>query len=437
MKKLMEKVINELTDHKAEADLIYSSSKSLSLKVNAGKISEYKVSSSEILGVRAIKDGKVGISYTEAFDDESLKFMIKQALSNAEMSGAQPAEKILNLTGTLTDEMTYPEDEIDINVKVAKTIELESKVKSGDPRVVTVPWNGYSENEFTSEYLSSRGRSTSYKDKTYSIATSALMDEKGKKANYYDSNIAHKFNELKWDDVINNSLFHAKNLLGSKTIPNGKYQVRFDEDCLRDLLSCFSNFYSAKASMDKVNPWSAKLGTQVMSQDLTLIDEPLYEKSFRTSKFDSEGVERKTLTLVKDGELKSFYHNSVTANHFGTTTTGHASRGPASSIGVSGTHVLVKGKNKKPLPHKYIEVIDMAGLYSGANRVTGDFSVGIKGYVWENGERKTSFENMTLSGNLMEILNRVDVVGDELLPSQDLSFFSVPLIFHDLSVAGS
>lgn len=437
MKNVMERVLNELTDHKAEADLLFITSKSLKMSTQNAAISEYKVSSSQILGVRAMKEGRVGISFTESLDDESVSLLIKQALQNAETSEPNPDETLLSLTGEIRDENNKPEAPVDMALKTKKAIELETKPKSMDSRVVSVPYNSYSESEYFSHYMSSRGRSAIYTDKSYTVMASALMDDKGKKANYYDFHSAHKFNELKWDKVIETSLFHAKNLLEEKTLPTGRYPVMFTSDGLKEILGCFSNFYSAKSAIDKMNPWGDRVGEEVVSKDLSIEDHPLYEKSFRISKFDGEGVERKPMFLVQDGVLKNLYHNSVTAKKFNTKTTGHAVRGPDSSLGVTGTDLIIRGKNKKPLPPKYLEVIEMAGLYSGANRVTGNFSIAVKGYVWENGKRTMTFGNVTLSGNLMEILKRAEVVGDELMPSTDESFFSVPLMFDGMSIAGA
>jgi PmbA protein len=437
VKKLMEQVMNHVSDLKSDADLILSNSKSLKMSSQNGSISEYKVSSSQMLGIRVIKNGAVGISYTEALDSDSLKFMVNQAVQNAEANEANPNEKILDLNGSLSDEAFYPESETDMAYKTKKALELESAVKARDSRVVAVPYNSYSENEYQSLYLTSKGRSTTYSDKIYSITSSALLDEKGKKANYYDYNLAHTFNELQWDKVVETSLFHASNILEAKTLPTGKYHVRFTTDSLKSLMECFSNFYSAKSAMDKVNPWANKIGEQVISKDISLEDQPLYAGAFRTSLFDSEGVKRRPLSIIKEGTLNSFLHNSITANYFNTETTGHGSRGAASSLNVSGTHFLINGKNIRPLPPKYLEVIQMDGLHSGANRVTGNFSVAVKGYFWENGQKTMTFGNITLSGNLIELLKNVEVVGSELETSTDLSFFSVPLMFNDLSIAGT
>lgn len=437
MKKLMENVINKITDHKAEADLIYSGSKSLKLSSQKGTLSEYKVSSSQILGIRVIKDSKVGIAYTEALDQDSLDFMIKEALNNAEMSEANPHEMILDQSGEISDVIKYQDESVSIDTKTKLAIEMETLVKGADKRVVAVPYNSFSENEVEQYYLSSRGRNTHFKDQSFSITSSALMEENGKKSSYYDYQSAHLFNELNPEKVRSTALTYAKDFLREESIPTGRYSIQFTEDCLKEMIGCFSNFFSAKAAIDKVNPWSQKLGEIVTSSDLNITDEPLYAKSYRISKFDSEGVERQSLSLVKDGVLTSFYHNSVTANKLATKTTGHASRGPGSSIGVSGTDIVITGKNIKVMPSRYLEIVQLDGLYSGANRVNGNFSAGVKGYLWENGERKVVFGNITLSGNMMDLLKKVEVTGTDLRASTDQSFFSQPLVFHDLSIAGS
>jgi PmbA protein len=432
----MENVISELQGKRAEGDLIFSSNKSLKMSAQKGMISDYKVSSSQILGLRAIKDGKVGISYTEAMDEESLKLMVEQALNNAENSNRNPHEGILDLKGDLLDHVNYAEDEIDIKIKTQKSIELESKVRALDSRVVAVPYNSFSENDSNLMYLSSKGRFTSSNDKIYSIASSALMEESGRKSNFYDYHLTHGFCDLNFEKVINTSLFHAKHLLTESPLKTGKYSIVFSEDCLKSIFECFSNFFSAKSAMDKMNPWVDRIEDMVISKNITIHDVPDYKNAFRKSLFDSEGVQQNSIELISDGVLKSFYHNSVTANFFNKKTTGHAIRGPSSSIGISGTNIVISGSKAESLPDTFLEVIQMDGLFSGANRVTGNFSVAVKGYFWERGERRQVVGNCTLSGNFMEMFKNVSVNNLCINASTDFNFFSVPLCFHDLSIAG-
>lgn len=437
MKNLMERMASQITDYKAEGDIILSKSKSLKISVQNYLLSDYKVSSSQILGVRVVKDNRVGISYTESLDEDSLKSVIDQAIENAEISDENPYEKVLNLSGEMNDILIPVEDQISTQEKIKNVLELEASPKRLDKRVQSVPYNGYTESDVESHYLSTKGRYGLYIDNSFSIYSSVLLAENNKKANFFSYDIAHRFSDLNWKKVTEDSLYHAQQFLQEKPLTTGKYAVKMTHDTFKNLYEVFSGVFSAKSAKDKMNPWGEKLGQMVTSSDITIEDHPLFSKSFRVSKFDSEGVERKALKLVENGVLNTFYHNSVTANYFKTQTTGHASRGPSGPMGISGSNIIIHGKNVKPIPPKYIEIVQMDGLHAGTNRITGDFSLPVKGFLYENGEKVMTFGNITLSGNFYDMMKNLEVNGTELNASTDLSFFTVPLTFNDLSIAGS
>ena len=98
MNKILEKVMNAVIDQGADGDLIFSSSKTLKMSAQKSALDTYNVSSSQILGLRVIKGERVGITYSEALDDESLHLLVKQALENAQATGVSPFERILNLS---------------------------------------------------------------------------------------------------------------------------------------------------------------------------------------------------------------------------------------------------------------------------------------------------------------------------------------------------
>jgi PmbA protein len=84
LKNTLEKIINFSNDFGADqCDAILSKGESFSLSAQNSEIDKYKVSGAQVIGVRAIKDSKVGISYTESFDEESLKIAAKSAVENA------------------------------------------------------------------------------------------------------------------------------------------------------------------------------------------------------------------------------------------------------------------------------------------------------------------------------------------------------------------
>ena len=191
--------------------------------------------------------------------------------------------------------------------------------------------------------------------------------------------------------------------------------------------------------MEKTNPFADKLGKQVAGESITIKDIPLYPDAFSKSYFDSEGSTRQDLTLIENGRLNSFYHNSATANFFKTKTTGHASRGAKSALGVSGTTRVISRGNSSDSEikaGKYFEVHSLQGLYSGANAISGEFSFAASGYLYQEGEMIQPVKGVTVSGNFHTMLLGLNIIGDTILPTNDFEFFSPLLRFESMSVAG-
>jgi len=160
----------------AEADLIVSEADSLSLKALSGELDEYTVSNTQSFGVRVIKDDKVGIAYSEASDEESLSWMVNQALHNATYSKAEPHEKIIDNQQQLNtdDAIFYLEDKATVDEQIALVLELEKGLIAKD-RVKNVPYNGLGQSSnhrflFSSSGLQAASRKRSVYAYAYALA---------------------------------------------------------------------------------------------------------------------------------------------------------------------------------------------------------------------------------------------------------------------------
>jgi PmbA protein len=179
-----------------------------------------------------------------------------------------------------------------------------------------------------------------------------------------------------------------------------------------------------------------KLGEQVFSKGVTLVDDPHRVRGLGSSPFDDEGVANRLWNLIDDGVLTTWLLNTSSARQLGLTTTGHASRGSAGPAGVGTTNLtLLPGQT------------DQAGLMADAgtgvlitsmfgpsiNGNTGDWSVGCSGYWFEKGELAYPVAEITVAGNLIDIFAR-------LVPGSDLEFrgaANAPSILVDgLAIAG-
>lgn len=423
-----------------QADVILNTGSSFSISAQKKEIDKYKLSGSSVVGIRAIKDNKVGISYSEALDDNALELAAKTAIDNAKNSDVNENETIsVKSDGDLISKSKYEKDNSSTQEKIDFCLKLESEVYARDSRVQAVPYNGFSEGESETYYMNSLG-TFGYDNEFYmSCYTSALIHEGELNSMHYHGVMGTQLKTLNFEECVAESLEHASQWLKAGPVTTGHYDIVFTPDQFVSVFGCFGNIFSAKAAWDKVNPFAEKMNENVAFNELTVVDVPMYQDAFFTYEFDSEGVGRKDLTLIENGVLKNFYHNTSTANYFKTKTTGHASRGPKSSLGVGGTNKLIKPGSTSDTSVKsgeYIEIHALQGLHSGANAISGEFSFGASGYLCRDGKRIQPVKGITVAGNYHHMLMKIKAIGDVIHPNTDRSFFAPTIRFDGLSVAG-
>lgn len=440
MKKLLQEIIQEALNLKADAcDIIVNSGESLSLSAQNEKLEKYKIAKTSILGIRVIKNQRVGLAYSESFDKDAISFAVKSAVENSEYADINEYE---NIEYKSSDDFIQNKSDIvdnsSIEEKIELAIKLESEVKTRDNRVTAVPYNGLSFSESKNYYMNSLGTYTETANVSISATTSALVKSGDATSMHYVGVNTKSLKNFDLNQCVEECLEHAVNWLEAKPVASGNYNVIFMPDVLGELLYSFSNYFSAKEAMEKTNPWESKLNQAVASSRFTLVDVPKYQDAYTQYFVDSEGVERKDLTLIENGVLKSFYHNTATAKYFKTTTTGHASRSAKSSLNVSGTNWLIKPgtmKENEVTEGLYLEIHDTMGLGRGDN-LSGDFSFGASGYLCKDGVRIQPVKEITIAGNFNKMLTGDFKMGAILQANSSLSFFSPKIKFNDLYIAG-
>lgn len=424
------------------ADCILDTSSLLSLKAEDQELSEHKVSSSLVLGVRVVKNNRVGTSYSESWDKESLQQMVDEAISFSEYTKEEPLEAIELerrefLDGT-TDKI-YQEDNSSLDAKIKFTMALESEVKKKDQSVKSAPYNNLSVNERQSVYGNTLGTFCGQKSRSFSCFTSALLEKDGQTSMHYHGNVGRTFQDLDLHNVVDESFVHAEKLLGAGPIETGDYDIIFTPDELSDLFGCFSGLFSGRSAMNDTNPWKDKVGERLAIPEFTLVDDPLYDQAYSYHLFDDEGNLTQKMTLIENGALRTFYHNSVTSKHFKVANTFHGSRSARSTLGVSGTNrIIMPGKTSEESMRKdrYFEVIKMQGLHSGADSVSGNFSFGASGYLKEGDEIIKPVAGITISGNFFDLLKEIKDMGDTHHSDSGQSFFAPTIRFGGLKLAG-
>lgn len=422
-------------------DVIISGSESFSLKAEQGELSEYKKSNTAALGVRVIKNQRVGMSFTEDLSDEAIKLTLTNAQSNSRFSKVDEFQTIEE--GTQVDDANARvnnEFSPDANEMIEKSLYLESEVRNRDKNCQSAPYNGVSEGISNFAIGNSKGVLCTHQSKSYTAYTSALVKKGDKNAMHYLYDSKRDFRELDYDRVINGSLEVANNFIDATQIKTGNYDVTFEVDLFDNILSSFMLLFSARAAINKSNPWKDKLGEVVADSRLTFKDDPFFLQGHSVCPFDGEGKKKQVNTLLENGKLAQFLHNSATAKELGLENNFCATRGAKSALGATTSNFLIEaGTNTQNEfdSRRYVEILTAQGLHSGIRPISGEFSLGVSGRVWNNGEIEAYFKDVTVSGNFFKMLGEVDLISDQIESSSDHSLFTPKILFSNLMIAGS
>ena len=340
-----------------------------------------------------------------------------------------PQGSALGRTDLLSEGLSAPLAE-----KAQQALELEAQVRQ-DKRVKQVSVASYSEREATTTLASTAGASGDYRDGGAALGTSLLMQEGKSVKEGWNESYEKEFHSLEPGKTALEALNKVGRLLGAKPLRTGRYTAYLEPEAVASLLHVLLYMLSGKSVMEGKSRLANKLEQQVASAHVTLLDDPLKTDGRASRPFDSEGTPSQTLTLIERGVLKSFMHNSATARATGQANTGHAQRryrgvlevGPSNIVLVPGTGVTMTDG---------VIVTDLMGLHAGADPISGDFSLQALGLKVEGGQIAYPVEDFAVSGNLLELLERVVGVGDT--PEWAGGAISTPMLeVADVSFAGA
>ncbi len=423
-----------------QADVVASAGESFSLKAEQGELSEYKVTASQVIGIRAIQDEHVAISYSESLDPQQLEQMVNQALSNASYTKKDPLQKIrakgLHIQTDHAEiyqiDLTPPEQKIDFALK------LESEI-CAKPMVKSAPYNGYNESSHQFILANTLDTYCTHKSRSFSCYTAALLDHSNKQVMGMKMSVGRTFNDLLSTNLIEDAYQMAADLLDGTPIQTRQYSVIFEQTCLEQVFGAFISCLSGESAKRGTNPWQEKLNKKVANPIFTLNDIAYVEKGQAIQSFDSEGFKTGDTPLIQEGKLIGLLHNSTTAAHFGVLHTANAGRSTKSALGVTSRHqVISKGNSSHAeiTSGEYLELVDLQGVHSGADAISGDFSFGASGFLCRDGKRIQAVRGITVAGNFYNMLNEIQAIGDTLLPTYGKRFFAPLIRFEKLNIAG-
>ncbi|EGA71631.1 putative Zn-dependent protease [Vibrio sinaloensis DSM 21326] len=433
-------VLSEAKRQGAEADVIVNRSNSFSLKANQGQLDEYKVSSSQVLGVRVVKEARVATSYSESLEQPSLDLMLSNALQSARFSKQDEHQAIRCIDSQITTDL--PEiaqaDTTSVDEKIALSLALEQGVVS-QPHAKSSPYNGYSDGESELIIANTQGSLCQHFERSFNCYAYTLFEKDGKQSMAGKMSLGRRFEELDSAYCIEHGYNLARDLLEGAPVATGSYPAIFHINALSSLFGAFGSAFSGVSAMKGITPLGNKIGQSIASELITLTDKAYVPNGMAIAAFDSEGFATQDNVLIANGQLNTLLHNSQTASYLGTVSTASASRGAKSSLDVAANHKVIATGSSREAEVKageYLELIELQGVHSGADAVSGDFSFGASGFLCRDGQRVQPVRGITVAGNFYKMLQEVEAVGDSQLINDSRTFFAPDIRFARLSIGG-
>ena len=385
------------------------------------------------VGIRIIKDNKIGFAYTTDLD--KIYETAQKALDNAKLNKLDEnyefahVEKVTDVKGTY--DARYDDLSLDECCKFLENI-IE-RTKDNDCNVTSA---GFSASKGEELIINSNGVSIYDKGTGFSGGLSVYIKKDGQYASSYDYNSSRHL-DLEYEKLTDDACKLVHDSLNPKTIETKNCDVILDYYAASGLLSTFIQGFNSENVLRGRSILHDKINTEITDSNLTIIDNPLLENAMGTSKCDGEGTASKKTTLVEDGVLKSFLYDIYTANKSGCESTSNGYRASyLTTPDVSPSNLELKFKNSIGLDEIDSGIIttNVLGAHT-ANPISGDFSVELSNaFTVENGEITDGVKKAMISGNIYELMKKCESIESEI--KQKGAFIIPKIMLHDLKVIG-
>ena len=441
----IEKLLKAALEAGIEAAEVYDAARdSFRAMSHNGEVDNYSVASRAGLSLRGLYQGKMGYAATEADDEEAIAQLVGGVIESAQLVEDDAVQEIYR------GDEKYPEidnyapalDRVSEADKLKLLLDMEKcALASGDERIKQVDYNMISTSSGSTRIVNTYGLNLSQRDNMAVAYLSVVAKEDDRVATGSGFAFGRDFSALNAEKIAREAVEEALFYLNAAPVPSGTYRVIIDRRCMPDLLSTFSNVFSADAAQKGMSLLAGREGETIAAPCVTLMDDPHRAGGLASSGFDSEGVATQVKAVIENGKLTTLLHNLKTARKAGVKSTGNASRGSyASPVGVSPSNFYFKPGDKTLAElmadmGSGIVITEVSGLHAGANPISGDFSLLAKGYTVENGRKGQPVEQITVAGNFYTMLKNIRAVGSDLeFPGSPVGSPSVDV--GEMNIAG-
>jgi PmbA protein len=406
------------------AECVIRDGTEFSTVVRLGEVETLKESGSKALGIRVFVGQRAANTWTSDLSPQSLQRMIDSALELAKVTTEDPFASIPEAAqlGSIDGDLDLYYDDVN-SLSTADRIDYARRAERAaldfDPRISNSEGGSFDVATGRKVLANSHGFLGEFQRSYCSVsAVPIARDEQGKMQRDYWYSVSRTMGKLESAESVGQTAAkRTLQRLGARKVKTARVPIIFDPQVARSLLGHIFEAANGESIYRNASFLTGKLGEQIAGENVTVIDDGTIPGGFGSSPFDMEGVPTRRTVVVENGVLKSYLLNTYAAKKLGLATTGNASRGLAGNPGIGSGNFFLKPGAKTP---RQIIGDVKDGLYVteflgfGVNLVTGDFSRGAGGLWIVNGELTYPVEEITVAGNLKEMLRNISEIGNDL-----------------------
>lgn len=415
-----------------------------SIRIYEGETEHFVSAQSEGIGIRIIKEGRTGFAYAGTLDESAIAEVLNEARDNVAFGTPDEWAGLAIPDGVEPVPQVLWSDELESFVtekKVALAKELEKMTLAADSRV-RVDSADYEDGWGEVAVATTTGIRRAGRENAAHVSVSTLADDGDETQTGFGFAVGRDPSKFDLARAAREGAERATRLLGAVKPQSKKVTVVLDPFVTAQFLGVIASTLSGEAVIKGRSLFANRLGEQVASPLITLVDDPTNPLAFTATDLDGEGLAARRNLLIENGELRQFVHSSYSARRAGTASTGNAVRGgyAGGSPGAGCLAMqLTPGKRSQKELISGVEdgvLIQMVmGLHSGVNPVSGDFSTGASGLLIQNGEVGAPVREFTIASTLQRMLLDVAEVGGDVdwLPSRAAG---LSLVINDVMMSG-
>ncbi len=419
-----------------QAEVLGVWDRELGFRVREGSVEQLTRADRGGVGVRVVAGERAGYAYTEQLTPEALDWVLQEAEENASLQRVAvaflPEGTALGHHDLVGEGLAAPAES-----KLALALEVDRAVRAQEHvQRVTAAW--YYEREHRVHLGSTEGTEGSYRTGAASVGVGLVAQAGASLKQGYHADWHKSFAALEPGRTALEAVRRTARLLGARRLPTGRYPALFEPRAFAQLLGAFWVLWSGKAVLEGKSRLRGRLGEQVASELVTLVDDPTLPDGLASRPFDAEGTPARRTVLVDRGVLRSYLTHSQSAQALEHPNTGHAWRSYRGVVDVAPTNLQLEPGRGASMDRGVV-VAELMGLHAGCNPVTGQFSLQALGLWVEGGEVAYPVEDFAVCGDFLHLLQRVVALGDRLEwePVGGPVVGTPPVLVEDLSFAGS